>query len=69
MDKNFRWPVPKEAFLAIVNHLVIEVLMGNLEVAKFDQAVNALIAVADDELQGELLEVKRLVKRMLADVG
>ena len=69
MAENSRLPVPKEAFLAVVNHLAIEVLVGNLEVAKFDSAVNGLLAVPDEELQAELVQVKLIIKRGLVDAS
>jgi len=67
MAEKSRLPAPKEAFLSVVNHLALEVLVGNVEVAAFDQAINALIAVVEDGLQTELAQLKLVVKRLLAD--
>ena len=67
MAENSQLPVPRDAFLAVVNHLALGVLAGNVEVAAFDQAVNALIAATDGDLQAELVQVKLLAKRLLAD--
>ena len=60
-------PVPRDAFLTVVSHLALGVLVGNVEVAAFDQAMNALIAATDGDLQAEMVQVKLLAKRLLAD--
>ena len=67
MAENSQLPVPRDAFLAVVNHLVLGVLVGNIEVVAFDQAVNTLIAATDGDLQAELVQVKLLAKRLLVD--
>ena len=62
--------VPTEPFLAVVNHLALRVLVGTLEVSEFDQVVKSLISATDDEqLQAELVQVKLLLKRALANAG
>ena len=50
---------------AVGNYLALGLLVGNIEVGAFDQAVSALIDVADDELEVELLQIKLLAKRAL----
>jgi len=67
MAKNSQLPVPRDAFLTVVNHLALGVLAGKVKVAAFDQAVNALIAATDGDLQAELAQFKLLTKRLLKD--
>ena len=62
-------PAPKDSFLAVLNYLALALLVGQIEVAVFDQVINGLIAAADEELQGELLQQKLTIKRSLAGVG
>ena len=62
-------PAPKDAFLAVVNHLALRVLVGNFDVAVFDRIVDALMVAADGELQAELFQIQLVVRRSLADVG
>ncbi len=62
-------PAPKDAFLAVANHLALKVLVGNLEIAVFDEIINALIAATDGELQAELVQIELLVRRVLVNVG
>ncbi len=66
--ENSKLPAPKDAFLAVVNHLALRVLVGNIDVAVFDRIVNALMVAADSELQAELFQIQLLVRRVLADV-
>ena len=61
-------PAPKDAFIAVLNYLALAVFMGQIEVAVFDQASNALIAVTDGELQAELFQIQLLVRRGIVDV-
>ena len=68
MAENSQLPVPRDAFLAVVNHLALRVLVGNIDVAVFDRIVNALVVAADGELQAELFQIQLLVRRVLADV-
>lgn len=67
MLENSRLAAPKEAFLSVANHLALGVLAGYVEVAAFDQVVNALIAATDGELQTELAQLKLVAKRLLGD--
>ncbi len=67
MAENSRLPAPRDAFLAVLNHLALRLLAGYVDVAAFDQVVNALIAATDGDLQVELGQVKLLAKRLLAD--
>ncbi len=67
--ENSKLPAPKDAFLAVVNHLALRVLVSNIDVAVFDRIVNALMVAADSELQAELFQIQLLVRRVLADVG
>ncbi len=67
MAENSQLPVPRDAFLAVVNHLALELLVGNMGIAAFDQSVNALIATTEGELQGELAQLKLLAKKLLAN--
>jgi len=66
MLESSQLPAPRDAFLAVLNHLTLRLLAGHVEVAAFDQAVNALIAATDVDLQAELVQVKLLAKRLLA---
>ncbi len=68
MAENSQIPVPRDVFLAVVNHLALRVLVGNIDVAVFDRIVNALMVAADGELQAELFQIQLLVRRVLADV-
>jgi len=68
MAENSRLPAPKDAFLSVVTHLALGVLVGSLDVATFDQAVHSLIAATDGELQAELVQIELLARRVLADV-
>ncbi len=67
MAENSRLPAPRDAFLAVLNHLALRLLAGHVEVAAFDQAINALIAVTEGGLQAELAQLKLLTKRLCAD--
>ena len=60
--------VPRGAFLAVVTHLALRVLVSTVDVAVFDRIVNALMVAADGELQAELFQIQLLVRRVLADV-
>ncbi len=66
--ENSQLPVPRDAFLAVLNHLALRVLVSNIDVAVFDRIVNALMVAADSELQAELFQIQLLVRRVLADV-
>ena len=66
--ENSLLPVPREAFLSVLNHVALMVLVGSIEIAAFDRAINALIDVADGELQAELMQLKLTVKRVLTNV-
>ncbi len=65
--ENSKLPAPKDAFLAVVNHLALRVLVGNIDVAVFDRIVNALMVAADGELQAELFQIQLLVRRVIVD--
>jgi len=60
-------PAPKDAFIAVLNYLALGVLVGNLEIAVFDEIINALIAATDGELQAELFQIQLLVRRVIVD--
>ncbi len=62
--ENSQLPVPKDAFLAVVNHLALRVLVGNIDVTVFDRIIDALIVVADGELQAELFQIQLVVRRV-----
>ncbi len=69
MAENSQLPVPRDAFLAVLNYLSLAVLVGQIEVAVFDQVINAFIAATAGELQAELAQFKLIVKRVLVDAG
>ena len=66
MLESSQLPAPRDAFLAVLNHLALRLLAGHVEVAAFDQAVNAFIAATAGELQAELAQFKLIVKRLSA---
>ena len=68
MVEDSKLPAPRGAFLAVLNHLALAVIIGTLEVATFDQVVNSLVAATEDELQAEIVQLKLLIKRVLAGV-
>lgn len=65
--ENSKLPAPKDAFLAVVSHLALRVLVGNIDVDVFDRIVNALMVAADSELQAELFQIQLLVRRVSVD--
>ena len=69
MGENSKLPVPKDSFLAVLNYFAMALFVGQIEVAVFDRVINGLIVAADEELQGELLQLKLTIKRSLAGVG
>ena len=62
-------PTPKGAFFAVVNHVTLGVLVGEVEVAIFDQVINAVIAATAGTLQADLAQFKLMVKRILVHAG
>ena len=65
--ENSKLPVPKDAFIAVLNYLALGLLVGNLEVAVFDEIIKPLIAATDGELQAELVQIELLAKRVIVD--
>ncbi len=67
MGEKSQLPVPRGAFLAVMDHLAFAVLVGNIDVAVFDRIVNALMLAVDGELQAELFQIQLLVTRVIVD--
>ena len=65
MAETSQLPVPRGAFLAAGNYLALALLVGNIEVAAFDQALNPLINVAYGDLRTALEQIKLLTKKAL----
>lgn len=59
--------VPEKEIRKVVNFFGLEMVNGRIDVPVFDQAINALIAVTKGELQAELVQLKLVAKRLLAD--
>ena len=62
--------VPKRAIKKVVRFLGFQMISGRLDIESFDQITNTLIRVCngDSDLQFEIVEVKRKMKSLLAQI-